>query len=64
MNQQKKEELRYSAGLVRESDIGIVPVRDTGGTDRRARSAFQFSFWYRAKSNLGRSIFQKGYVLK
>lgn len=57
MNQQKKEELRYSAGLERESDIRIVPVRDTGGTDRRALRALQFSFWYRAKSNLGRSLF-------
>lgn len=64
MNQQKKEELRYSVGLERESDIGIVPVRDAGGRDRRARSALRFSFWYRAKSNLGRSLFEKGYVLK
>lgn len=65
MNQQKKEELRYSAGLERESDIGIVPVRDADGTDMEgARSALRFSFWYRAKSNLGRSPFEKVYVLK
>lgn len=42
MNQQKKEELRYSAGLERESDIGIVSVRDTGGTDRRDEAPFDF----------------------